>query len=95
MAVQAANQMGVTLPTSPDAKARRGYQRIEREAGTQFDRNFINYMVTDHRNDMADCRKEAYQGNHDAAAQYANSSIPTLEKHLQNARDLTDREARQ
>jgi putative membrane protein len=93
-AVQAANSLGVTPPTAPDANAQRGYRRLQRESGTQFDRSFTNDMVMDHRKDIADYRKEARQGN-DAVTQYANDSIPTLEKHLKNAQALTSTQARQ
>jgi putative membrane protein len=93
-ALQAANSMDVTPPTAPDANAQREYRRLQRESATQFDRSFTNDRVMDHRKDIADYRKEARQGN-DAVTQYANDSIPTLEKHLQNAQALTSRQARQ
>jgi putative membrane protein len=57
-ATQAGNSMGVAPLAAPDAKAQREYKRLQRESGNPFDRALINFMLTDHRKDISDYRKE-------------------------------------
>jgi len=70
---------------APEARAEQ--RRLSGMRGRDFDREFIRYMVDDHRKDISDFREEAREGN-DPAAQLARRQLPTLQKHLDIALSL-------
>jgi putative membrane protein len=84
---QMAQQMGVTPPQQPSAKATKAYDRLSKMSGEKFDRAFARDMVKDHKTDIAKYKKEA-KGN-GQLAQMAQETLPTLEKHLQAAEQLS------
>jgi putative membrane protein len=86
-AEQLANQIGVTPPTAPSAKQKADYDRLSKLSGAQFDRQFAQMMVKDHRKDISEFQKEA-RNSKDQVAQYASQTVPTLEKHLRAAEQL-------
>jgi putative membrane protein len=83
-ASQVAEQLGMKIPEKPMAVALEERERLSRLSGEQFDREFVRYMVADHRHDIADFRKEAaaHQG---MASKLAREQLPTLKKHLDMA----------
>lgn len=82
-----ASQIGVTPPASPSAKQQAAYQRLSKLSGAVFDRAFARAMVTDHKKNIAQFRREA-RGGHNAVAQYAAQTLPTLRKHLRVAEQI-------
>jgi putative membrane protein len=86
-AMTAASSTGLTPPTEPDRKQRAVYQQLASLSGGAFDRAFLQEMVTDHKKDIAEYRKEA-KSKSGPAASYASASLPTLEKHLRLAESL-------
>jgi putative membrane protein len=89
---------GVQLPTQLDRKHRGDLERLAKLSGADFDREYMEYMVKDHKKDVAEFKKAA-QGLTDAdVKQFASSKLPTLEEHLrmaeQAAADTKDRSAK-
>ena len=70
---------------APDARDER--DRLSRLNGRDFDREFIRFMIDDHRNDIRAFREEANESN-DPASMLARQQLPTLEKHLNIALSL-------
>jgi putative membrane protein len=76
-------------------EAYREQRDLSRMHGPRFDREFINYMVDDHRKDVEDFKDEARE-RHGAVSELARRQLPTLRKHLDMALELqreTDRSA--
>lgn len=90
-AQQMAQQMGVTPPTQPDAKQTKMYERLSKEHGARFDKAFAKAMVKDHKQDIAKYEKQAKKK--DQLAQFAEQTIPTLQKHLQIAQSIENKGA--
>ena len=90
-AQQMAQQMGVTPPTEPTAKAKKMYDRLAKEHGPRFDKAFAKAMVTDHKDDIAKYQKEAKSKG--PLAQFAEQTLPTLQKHLQTAQAIENKGA--
>jgi putative membrane protein len=86
-AEQLANEIGVSPPTAPSSKAKADYGKLARLSGPAFDREFAKMMVADHKKDIRMFKKEARKSN-DPLAQYANDTLPTLQKHLEAAEKL-------
>ena len=79
-----AHKRGMSLPEKPIPQAVEEKDRLSRLSGDQFDREFVRYMITDHRHDIADFRKEI--AKHDGAvSKLAKDQLPTIEKHLDMA----------
>lgn len=87
-ATKVALAMHVTPPRGPMAEADVERAKLMLLSGAAFDREFANYMVHDHQNDIADFRGEAAQG-HGQAAALARTTLPVLRKHLAMAEALT------
>jgi predicted outer membrane protein len=58
--------------------------------GRDFDREFIHFMVDDHRQALNDFRDESRE-RHGAVSDLARNQLPTLQKHLDQAVALADR----
>ena len=83
-ASRVAERLGLPVPEKPLPVAIEERQRLASLSGEQFDREFVRYMVGDHRHDIADFRKEVAQ--HDGmVSRLAREQLPTLKKHLDMA----------
>src|SRR6185312_511389 len=90
---QVASQKGVTLPSQPDAKDKAEKARLEKMSGAQFDKAYINYMVADHKKDVADFQREASHANDPDVKNFAQSTLPTLQSHLQQAESIAPKQS--
>lgn len=86
-AKQTAQQMGFTPPTEPNAKQKKTYDQLSKLSGAQFDRQFAQDMVKDHKEAISTFGKEAKSKG--PLADFAQQTVPTLQKHLQTAESLT------
>jgi putative membrane protein len=81
-----AKSLGVALPTEPNAEAKNEYDKLSALSGDAFDKEFVNYMVTDHKKDIQAFQAEA--NGKDEVATFAKETLPTLQKHLATAQSL-------
>jgi putative membrane protein len=77
----------IQLPTELNAKDKAQKDRLSKLSGEAFDRAYINHMVMDHKQDVADFQKEANNGQDDAIKNFAQQTLPTLQDHLKQAQD--------
>jgi putative membrane protein len=75
----------ITLPATLDSKDQALKDRLEKLSGNAFDRAYMNAMVKDHRQDVAEFRAESKNAKAADVKQYASSTLPTLEDHLKLA----------
>ena len=85
-AMDVAKSMGMNPPAGPSAKQKAEHDKMAKLNGAAFDKAFAQHMVKDHKKDIAAYQKAAKK--QDAAGQYAQATLPTLQKHLQNAQSL-------
>jgi putative membrane protein len=92
--VQARNEVldigrrfGLGPDREPAPQAREERDRLMGMRGREFDREFIRYMIDDHRKDIAEFRDEARE-HHGAVSDLARNQLPTLRKHLETAMAL-------
>jgi len=88
---QIASRKGITLPTSLDAKNQATHDRLAKLSGAAFDRAYMDDMVKDHKEDVAEFKKEAANGQDADLKAFAAKTVPTLEDHLKMAQQ-TDAE---
>jgi len=82
---QVASSKGITLPTDLDAKHKAKIDKMQKLSGAQFDRAYMDDMVADHKQDVAEFKKEASSGKDSEVKSFAAKTLPTLEDHLKMA----------
>jgi putative membrane protein len=85
----AAQQAGATVPTAIDAAQNKAmidpFQKLK---GAGFDRKYIAEMITGHTKAIAVYKKEASDAQNEALKNYAQTALPVLQKHLDDAKQL-------
>ena len=82
---QVASSKGITLPTDLDAKHKAKIDKMQKLSGAQFDRAYMDDMVADHKEDVAEFKKQASSGKDSDVKAFAAKTLPTLEDHLKMA----------
>jgi len=86
-------RFGVPSARDISPEARDELDRLTDLRGRRFDREFINYMIEDHRKDIAEFRDEARE-QHGPVSEFARRQLPTLRKHLDIASALGNQNGR-
>jgi putative membrane protein len=85
----AAKQADLSVPSAIDAEHDKTviapFQKLK---GAAFDHKYAEEMVAGHTKAIAIYKKEAADGQNQAIKSYAESALPTLEKHLSDAKDM-------
>jgi putative membrane protein len=77
-------RFGLRPDRDPAPEAREERNKLMELRGRDFDREFVRYMIEDHRKDIADFRDEARE-HHGPVSDLAQRQLPTLQKHLDMA----------
>jgi len=83
-----ASSKGITLPTELDQKNREHVTKLSAMSGAEFDRAYMNMMVSDHNKDVAAFEKESTKGGDPDLKAFAAKTLPTLKEHQQMAKAL-------
>ena len=81
-----AQQVGVEPPSGASVGEKATYLKLKVLSGDTFDKSFANTMVSDHEGDIKEYQKAS--DKNDAVGEYAKKTLPTLQKHLQEAKQL-------
>ena len=76
----------VTTALAPEADAEQ--RKLSRLHGAAFDREFVSYMVNDHKNDISDFQGELKSGDPAVVRAFAQHTLPVLRKHLRTAQSI-------
>ena len=87
---QIASTKGVQLPSSLDKKHQSDMDRLQKMSGADFDKAYMSHMVDDHKQDVAEFKKEASSGHDSDVKSFASKTLPTLEEHLKMAQSTND-----
>jgi putative membrane protein len=82
---QVASSKGVTPPATLDKASQHEMDKLQKLSGAQFDREYMDHMVKDHKKDIKDFQKEAKSGKDADVKNFASSTLPTLQDHLKMA----------
>ena len=80
-----ATAKGVNLPTGLDRSTRREMDKLSKLSGAEFDREYMKHMVSDHKKDVSEFKSEAKKAKDADVKDFAATTLPTLEEHLQLA----------
>jgi putative membrane protein len=85
---EAAAQEHIALPTDLAAKDQATYDRLSKLSGADFDRAYAQDMVKDHQQDLRDFQREANHGNDDVIKAFAAQTVPMIQQHLDQAKEM-------
>jgi putative membrane protein len=86
---QIASSHSVPLPASMAADKKKEIDQLSKLSGPKFDQQFVKMVgVADHRHDIADFEKASKSAKSDDVKSFAESTLPTLKKHLDAAQKL-------
>ena len=85
-----AEAKGVNMPTEPDRSHRRAMDKLQKETGGNFDRDYMRDMVKDHESDIKDYQKQARDAKDPEVKAYAEKAETVVQKHLDMAKQLDD-----
>jgi putative membrane protein len=77
----------IELPTELDGEKQQLVDKLSALSGAEFDQAYMQEMVSDHEKDVEHFRAQAEQGQDAELKTFAAQTLPTLEEHLQHARD--------
>ncbi len=84
-----AAKKGVEVSEVIDPDSASTYQKLEKTSGTEFDKEFLAVIVSDHKKCVSNF-EEASKGAKDADVKiYADKMLPTLKAHLEKAKELS------
>lgn len=78
----------VPLPNEMDKSDQATYDRLSKLSGDAFDRAYARDMVKDHSKDVSEFQKEAKSGKDESIKNFAAQTLPTLQNHLDQARQM-------
>jgi|SRR5581483_3887011 len=75
----------MTMPTALDAKAQAEYNKLQNLSGAEFDKEYVNHQIKDHKEDIVLFQHEADHGTNTDVKSWASENLPTLREHLRMA----------
>lgn len=82
-----AMKVGYALPTSLNPDQQKKVDDLKMKKGMDFDKAYTDLMVSDHKADIAEFKKESSSGTEASLKSWASSTVPTLEHHLVKAEE--------
>jgi putative membrane protein len=79
---------GLTVPTAIDAAHNKMIAPFEKLKGAAFDSRYLHEMVAGHTEAIGVYTKESTDAQNADVKAYASATLPTLQKHLDGAKDL-------
>lgn len=83
-----AAQKGVGLPPALSEGDQAEMGRLSKLKGAAFDKEYMNYMTADHRQDVAEFEKEVGKAKDSDVKNFAAKTLPALQDHLKMAEKI-------
>jgi putative membrane protein len=80
-----ASSKGVDLPTQPSGEHKSTMDKLTKLSGAEFDREYMEAMVDDHKEDIEKFQTQADKGKDPELKKFASENLPILKKHLELA----------
>lgn len=79
-----AGKKDVTLPTAPTGEQQTHVTDLTAKKGADFDKDYVDMMVEDHKEDVSKFEDEAKNGKDPEVKAFASATLPVLQKHLKS-----------
>ena len=83
-----AARQNLSLPSDLNSEQKNIKEKLSKLSGPEFDKEYMADMLKDHEADVRDFQKQASEGADPDIKAFAAKTLPTLEAHLQLARDV-------
>jgi putative membrane protein len=77
----------IVLPDNMSEKCQKKVSDLDEKKGRDFDKAYADLMVSDHKEDIDEFKKESEKGNDAQVSAWAKNKVPVLEHHLMMAED--------
>jgi putative membrane protein len=88
---QLAQEKRYSLPSELDKEKQEDVDRLSKLEGQEFDREYMSYMVEDHKEDVEKFSKQAEQGGDAEIKEFAAQTLNVLKEHLALAQDINQK----
>ena len=85
-----AQQKNITLPSTLDNEHQRKFDNLNEKTGADFDKDYIDLMVQDHKEDVKKFEDQGDDGKDADLKSWASAKVPTLRHHLEEAQRIQD-----
>lgn len=85
-----AESKGIVLPVAPGTENQRDYDQLAERTGADFEKEYIDYTVREHKKMVEKYRDEADEAQDPEVRSWINDKIPVLQQHLQKAEATQD-----
>lgn len=82
-----ADKKGIKIPAK-DSKSDKDFDKLNKLSGADFDKQYVDMMVADHKADVAAFQKEAEKGSDPNLKAWAGKTLPTLQSHLKMIQEI-------
>jgi putative membrane protein len=83
---QAAQQLGVQLPSSPSATQQQQLAAVQQKSGSAFDSAWVSQQIGSHSTTLAATQRELSSGSDSTVLQLAKTATPVVQQHLTQLR---------
>jgi putative membrane protein len=80
-----ATSKNITVPAALSEKSQKIYNDLAEKTGADFDKEFIDQMVKDHKDAIDLFKKQADDGKDAELSKWAQEKLPSLQHHLEMA----------
>lgn len=86
---QRATSQNIVLPAAVSDEDQKMIDKLNTKSGKDFDKTYMDMMLDDHKKDIAEFKKAADKCTNSSIKDFASSTLPTLQKHLDSAQAIT------
>jgi putative membrane protein len=77
-----AAKKNVTLPTTVKDSQQKDIDKLSKETGSNFDKDYVSMMIDDHKKDISEFKKAGDKMTDPDFKDFVIKALPTLQKHL-------------
>lgn len=85
-----ASQKNITLPSVMSEECQKKYYDMDQKKGAAFDKDYMDLMVKDHKDDIDKFEKAAEKSEDPEVKSWAAGKVATLRHHLEEAQRIRD-----
>lgn len=85
---KAAATAGLSVPETMNEKQQKEVERFRNYTGSDFDRDYMKHMISDHESDLALFTRASKEAKNPAIKEFATKTLPVIQAHLEAAKKI-------
>lgn len=78
----------LTIPSALSPDMQKHMEAMQKMSGKSFDKQYVNMMVNDHKNDINEFKKASDNCNDNELKAWAGKTLPTLQMHMDSIQSI-------